>query len=54
MSSLIVNAYRRMGNGTHTYSLYSYRLFILAVVMYVDDMDIQLAYNIVYKSVEAD
>jgi hypothetical protein len=37
LSSLIVNAYLRDGHGTWTMTSLTYRLFILAAVLYVDD-----------------
>ena len=40
LSSLIVNAYRRMGHGAKISSSYTSRLFALAAVMYVDDTDV--------------
>ncbi len=40
LSSLIVNAYRRMGHGSKILSSYTRRLFHLAVVMYVDNTDL--------------
>jgi len=40
LSSLIVNAYRRMGHGARIRSSYLSWLFILAAVMYVDDTDL--------------
>jgi hypothetical protein len=40
LSSLIVNAYRRMGHGARITSSYTRRLFHLAAVMYVDDTDL--------------
>ena len=40
LSALIVNAYRRMGHGSHMVTSYSARLFILSAVMYVDDTDL--------------
>jgi hypothetical protein len=39
LSSLIVNAYRRMGHGVNITSAYIGRLFSLAAVMYVDETD---------------
>ena len=41
LSSLIVNAYKRMGeNGAKLTSCYTARMFLLAAVMYVDDTDL--------------
>jgi hypothetical protein len=40
LSSLIVNAYRRMGHGAWIRSSYLSRLFFLAAVMYVNDTDL--------------
>ena len=40
LSSLIVNAYRRMGHGANISSSYVSRLFSLCAVMYVDDTDL--------------
>jgi ribonuclease HI len=40
LSSLIVNAYRRLGHGAKVLSSYTRRLFHLAAVMYVDDTDL--------------
>ena len=37
---LIVNAYKRMGHGAKLMSAYTARLFLLAAVMYVDDIDL--------------
>ncbi len=40
LSSLIVNAYRRMGHGAKILSLYTQRLFHLTAVMNVDDTNL--------------
>lgn len=40
ISALVVNAYRRMGNGAKLTSSYTARMFCLAAVMYVDDTDL--------------
>ncbi len=40
LSSLIVNAYQRLGHGARICSLYMACLFVLAAVMYVDNTDI--------------
>jgi hypothetical protein len=40
LSSLIVYAYRHMGHGDRIFSLYFHQLFILAAVMYANDMDL--------------
>jgi hypothetical protein len=40
LSSLIVNAYRRMGHGVKVLSLYTWRLFHLTAIMYVDDTNL--------------
>jgi hypothetical protein len=40
LSSLIVNAYRRMGHGANVQSSLTGRPFHLSAVIYVDDMDL--------------
>ena len=40
LSSLIINAYKRMGNGANLTSFYAARIFLLAAAMYVDDTDL--------------
>jgi hypothetical protein len=40
LSSLIVNAYRRLGHGAKIFSSYVGRLFYLSAVMYDDDTDL--------------
>ncbi len=40
LSSLIINAYWRMGHGAKIFSSYTWRLFHLMAVMYVNDMDL--------------
>jgi hypothetical protein len=40
LSFLLVKAYQGMGHGAHINLLYSHRLFVLAVVMYVDGADL--------------
>jgi len=40
LSTLIINAYKRMGNGAKLTSSYTSRLFLLAAAMYVDDTDL--------------
>ena len=40
LSSLIINAYKRMGNGAKLTSCYAARIFLLAAAMYVDDTDL--------------
>ena len=40
LSTLIVNAYRRLGHGAVLTSSYMSRIFILAAVLYVDDTDL--------------
>jgi len=40
LSTLIVNAYKRLGHGAKLTSSYMARLFLLAAVMYVDDTDL--------------
>ena len=40
LSTLVINAYRRMGHGAKLTSAYTARLFLLAAVMYVDDTDL--------------
>ena len=40
LSSLVVNAYKCHGNGAMMTSSYTCRLFVLAAVMYDDDMDL--------------
>jgi hypothetical protein len=40
LSSLIINAYHRLGHGAKILSLYSSCLFHLSAVMYVDDTDL--------------
>jgi hypothetical protein len=39
LSSLIVNTYPCYGHGARTMTSLTYRLFILAAVLYVDDVD---------------
>ena len=39
LSTLAVNAYRRLGHGAKLTSAYSCRTFLLAMIMYVDDTD---------------
>ena len=40
LSSLIVNAYRQIGNGAKMILAYTYRMFLLAATMYMDDTDL--------------
>ena len=40
LSALLINAYKRMGNGAKLTSSYTARMFVLAAVMYVDDTDL--------------
>ena len=40
LSTLVVNAYHRMGHGAKLTSAYTSWMFILAPVMYVDDADL--------------
>jgi len=40
LSTLIINAYKRMGNGAKLTSSYAARIFLLAAAMYVDDTDL--------------
>ena len=40
LSSLIVNTYKRMGNGAKMTSAYTCKIFLLAAVMYVDNIDL--------------
>jgi hypothetical protein len=40
LSAQIVNAYLRNGHGSRTMTSYTFRLFVLAAVLYVDDTDL--------------
>ena len=40
LSTRIINAYTRMGNGTKLTSSYTARMFLLAAALYVDDTDL--------------